>query len=150
MIPGNEYTSDTWEAWECSLSSLRVRWAKHWHDIKSNSMFQGRGSGENRKRKYQERNKKNMFHSYFCENFWRGADCLEQGNFLCCILWLKYKFVLIKIVGVGANMFYLAKVNLEKGLILRCACEDGFPHPTFKWSSSLQNYKKKVIKDVTI
>ena len=46
-------------------------------------------------------------------------------------------------VGGDGNIVYLAKVNPDNGLELKCSCGDGFPPPSFKWSEPLHNYTTK-------
>ena len=48
-------------------------------------------------------------------------------------------------VSEDGNIVYLAKVNPDNGLELKCSCDDGFPPPSFKWSEPLQNYTTKVM-----
>ena len=56
-------------------------------------------------------------------------------------------FFKIKIVDTDGNMVYLAKINTDIRLNLRCSCENGFPQPTFQWSKPLQNLTTKVMSD---
>ena len=58
---------------------------------------------------------------------------------------LNEPFFKIKIVSTDGNIVYLAKVNPESGLELRCSCDDGFPHPSFKWSELFKNFTTKVM-----
>ena len=53
-------------------------------------------------------------------------------------------------VREDGNIIYLAKVNTNNGLELRCFCEEGFPYPSFRWSDPLQNIMTKVTGDNVI
>ena len=68
-------------------------------------------------------------------------SCISKINQLCFN---------IKMVREDGNIIYLAKVNTNNGLELRCSCEDGFPYPRFKWSDPLQNIMTKVMGDNVI
>lgn len=63
---------------------------------------------------------------------------------------LNEQFLKIKIVDTDGNIVYLAKVNPDIGLKLRCSCDNGFPQPSFQWSKPLQNLTAKVMSDYSV
>ena len=63
----------------------------------------------------------------------------------CIYQKLNEQFFKIKIVDTDGNVVYLAKVNPNSGLKLRCSCDNGFPQPSFQWSKPLQNLTTKVM-----
>ena len=70
--------------------------------------------------------------------------------FESCISEINQQFFIIKDVSEDGNIIYLAKVNKNNGIELRCSCEEGFPYPSFRWSEPFQNIMTEVMGDNVI